>query len=64
MTEVINLIKQTTTLASKGEKVEILLNLNLNQWVGSFVNLSKHKFVKTIFQSLNTFVPTKEVLKY
>lgn len=33
MTEVINLIKQTmTTLASKGEKVEILLNLNLNQW--------------------------------
>lgn len=32
MTEVINLIKQTTTLASKGEKVETLLNLNLNQW--------------------------------
>ena len=33
MTEVISLIKQTmTTLASKGEKAEILLNLNLNQW--------------------------------
>ena len=33
MTEVISLIKQTmTNLASKGEKVEILLNLNLNQW--------------------------------
>ena len=33
MTEVISLIKQTmTTLASKGEKVETLLNLNLNQW--------------------------------